>query len=352
VKSATELCPALCGLTLTRYAIKLPEGLGYRTGSRVLVLPQNPPEVALAVTQALGLDADRPFRIRAFHAKHELFIPDEVTPRQLFEHYVDLFTRPTRALARAFLACVSGEQRERMEALFDPTAGVRFEEYAVSHTVAEFMQTYGPWGSPGLDELLSRTPPMRPRAYTIASSPKKRHRYLEIIVEAREGGVCPAFLKRIGTGRIPLKVVDTPAAYPRDRGAPVVIVAVGVGISRVLICQFQKKSQTVQIEKTVGGFVAEKLLDAALWGFSEEPAALCRWWEDAFAKAVHAVWPVWMDDRSCVYLAGAVGDGGGTRLRELLVQMTIMEGGLRDEEAAAWTDKHTIVVERLDREAS
>jgi sulfite reductase alpha subunit-like flavoprotein len=36
LRGAVELCPPSCGLTITKYSIKLPEGLGYRTGNRIV----------------------------------------------------------------------------------------------------------------------------------------------------------------------------------------------------------------------------------------------------------------------------------------------------------------------------
>jgi sulfite reductase alpha subunit-like flavoprotein len=369
LKGGVNLCPEDSDLVLTHYSVKLPEGLGYRTGFRMLILPRNPPELADAVTDALGLDADQPFRLRTSNSDPSVFIPDQVTPRQLFEQYVDLCGPPTRSLIKVFAASVDSDVRDELHELIDRRNEQPFTKYAETHTAGDFILHYAPHGAPRLESFLSGCPLTRVRPYSIASTPKKKRGYLQIIVERHtfgenneRAGLCSGYLERIGTGRITVKIEDGPGEYPKDRGTPIVIIVVGAGIATafsllefrkyndgpfgpaVLICQFPRREHAERIREMIQPYVAAKLLDAVIWVFSDDEDAHYNSWQQALSENVATIWPIWLDDRSRAYLAGRIGDSSQD-LQQILARMAMNEGGLRDEEASAWTGKHTIIIE-------
>jgi cytochrome P450/NADPH-cytochrome P450 reductase len=361
LKNSVELCPPNCGLIFTQYSIKLPEGLGYHTGSRVLILPRNPPEIAVEVGEALGVELDQPYRLRASHNDPNLYVPEHVTPRQLFEQYIDLCNRPTRSLIKVFLGTVDEKTRESLQELLDPIHADRFQGYSANHTAADFMKQYAPRGAPRLEALLSGSPLIKARRYLVASTPKKKRGYVDIIVESREG-LCSEYLKRIGSGRITVKIEETHVDYPKEKSTAMIFVAAGIGIGQtfslleyrkfnegpfgpaVLICEFQKEQHVTVIKEMIQEYVDSKLLQTVIWAFSEDDREGYRSWQEAMRKSVAIIWPVWLHDTSRVYLAGRLGETA-RELRNILVQMTMNEGGLRDEEASAWTNRHTIVIE-------
>jgi sulfite reductase alpha subunit-like flavoprotein len=368
VKARSELCPAGCGLVLTRYEIKLPKGLGYGTGSRAIFLPENPPEIADAVVAALGLEPDQPYRLRASHADPEMFVPEQVTPRQLFAQYIDITARPTRTLVKLFSGVVDDETAEELHALVDAAADQRLAEYAQAHTVADFICQYAVHGSPRIEALLSGCPLTRARRYSIASTPKKRRGYLEVVVESRtvdgHPGLCADYLRRIENGRVTVKVEDSNCEYPKDKATPMIVITIGVGISvalgllefrkynegpfgpLVVIGQFQRKEHAPIIQTVIQEYVDAKLVETVLWAFPEEAEATFHSWQEALEKSVRIVWPIWLDDRCRLYLAGRV-RSDAREVREILTRITMTEGGLRDEEASAWTNKHQIFVEDM-----
>jgi sulfite reductase alpha subunit-like flavoprotein len=376
LKGCSELCPEGSGLTLTRYSVKLPEGLGYRTGARLVILPMNPPDIVIAVAEALGLEADQPYRLRASHPDPDMVIPEHVTARQLFERYVDLCGPPTRGLMKIFLGLVDDESREALHALIDPANETKFIAYTTTRTVADVICEYAPHGNIRIDSLLSGAPLTKPRHYAIASTPKKKRGYLDIIVEEHKFGSNPerfgltsSYLRNVASGlsatnRVTMRIEDSGIEYPRDRLTPLIIIAVGVGISvafgllefrkynegpygrALLICEFPKRSQTTLIEQLLSEYVTAQLLDGIMWAYSDDPGVSCHSWQEAITENAETVWEVWVDDRSRVILAGRVGDAGRD-LKEILKKMTMIHGSLRNEEASAWTDRHLIVIENF-----
>jgi sulfite reductase alpha subunit-like flavoprotein len=210
---------------------------------------------------------------------------------------------------------------------------------------------------------MSVCPLTRARRFSIASSPKKRRGCLAVVVESR-AGLCADYLKRVGDGRVTLKIEDSKIEYPKDRSTPIIVIAVGVGIAVafgllefrkyndgpfgtfLMVGEFGRREQTPVIQSIVKEYVDARLVDTVLWAFSEEDDAACHSWQEALEKNVKIMWPVWVDDRCQVFLAGRV-HNGAKELVDILKRITMIEGGLRNEEAAAWTEKHLIVVEDM-----
>jgi sulfite reductase alpha subunit-like flavoprotein len=144
LKSSFELCPEGCGFRLIQFAVKLPFGLGFRTGWRALILPRNPMTEVSAVASVFSLDLDQPFRIRASQNLPDMYVPDQVTSRHLFEQYIDLSAAPTRPLAQLFAGVVDQLAQEKWNAIIDDD----FAEFANGRTVLDFIQEYAPHGIP------------------------------------------------------------------------------------------------------------------------------------------------------------------------------------------------------------
>jgi sulfite reductase alpha subunit-like flavoprotein len=242
-------------------------------------------------------------------------------------------------------------------------------EYAAQNTVADFIVDYALHGRPRLDSLLSGVPLTKVRTYVIASPPKKKRGHLEIIVENHmfgpnkdRAGLCSSYLRNIGTGRITVKIEEGPAQHPRDKDTPLIIIAVGVGIATafsllefrkysdgqfgpaLLVCEFRKEAHIPLIQRQVHAYVEAKLLGTVIWAFSEEEGAQFRSWQEALRQNIELIWPLWLNDKSRVYLSGNLG-AAANDLHGIFVKMTMDEGGLRDEEASAWAQKHAVIIE-------
>jgi sulfite reductase alpha subunit-like flavoprotein len=322
-------------------------------------------ESVLAVCTALFIQPDDPYRLRASQSSPDIFIPEHVTPRHLFEQYVDLSQPPPCALVKLFLTTVESRVQPELQELISSTLA----EYQASHTTMDFILQYGPLGAPRLEALLSACALIAPRRYCAACSPKSGRGYFELVTELHKSeceppriGLCSAFLRANTKIQLAVKIEDGVIQPPKDKGTPFVIIGVGAGIGvafglmefrkhgggpwgdAIVICEFPRKADAVEVRKRLEEYRAANLLCGILWAFSKETGDDPKSWQEVMRKNVPTIWPVWMDDRSRVFMAGRVGDAE-PELKKLLVRMTMNEGGLRDEEAMAWTNRHTIVVE-------
>lgn len=150
----------------------LPEGVSYRTGDHLAVLPRNHNELIERVGARFALDLDRPVRVRASR-RLRLFLPQErpITIREILRDYVELQEPATpedlRLLAER---CPCPPERKPLEDL----AGLEAAEFertitAVSTSVLDLLERYRSIDLP-FEHFLARLSAIRPRRYSISSS--------------------------------------------------------------------------------------------------------------------------------------------------------------------------------------
>jgi iron-only hydrogenase group A len=310
IKGRTELCPEGSGMSLLRLEIKLPEGLGYRTGGAAAILPRNPPELAAQVVEALGLEPDQPYRLRRSQENNEFYIPELITTRQLFEQYIDLSCPTTRHLLKVFMQVLNDESRDQLRDLLDLANEYKFQEFTKRTSIADFLIQFAAHGCPRLESLLSGCPLIKARSFGISSTPKKHPGHLELVVEGHQQNMCGRYLSSLTKGHIALKINDEGFDYPKDKGTPLILLSVGAGIGPVLgilqhrkynagpfgpailIAQFPKKAMVTLIEPEVDAFAAEKVLEGVIWVFEEGDDSKYKSWMAAIPAEVRAIWPL------------------------------------------------------------
>ncbi|MEU7428980.1 cytochrome P450 [Streptomyces sp. NPDC040750] len=215
--------------------VALPEGVTYRTADHLSVLPANAPDLVERAAAAFGLDPDSLLDIRATRPRRDgLAVDRPLTVRQLLTHHVELQERPTarqlELLAganpcppeRAALAAVTGD---------DPRTLV---ELAEDHPALRGVLDW-----PLLLDLLT---PLRPRHYSLSSSPAVDPRHADLMVSvldapARSGkgryrGTGSGHLARLAPGdTVYARVQPCREAFRVDGSAPVVMVAAGTGLA-------------------------------------------------------------------------------------------------------------------------
>jgi sulfite reductase alpha subunit-like flavoprotein len=227
-------------------------------------------------------------------------------------------------------------------------------DYADRHTVADFICEFGPHGSPRLDTLLSGCPFIRGRTFAMSSSPRRRLGYVEMILWGN-------------TGLCAIKIENGSYEYPKDKGTPMIIIAMGSGFGAmmglldfrkcvtgpfglvVVICEFPKKAMVPQIDGMLQESVEAKLLDRVIWTFTEDEGAEWGGWKEALKGNMPLLWPLWMDDRATLFVLGPVGTGSRKDIIDILLRYTMEEGNLRHEEAMAWIERHSIVIDDYQR---
>ncbi|MER6711179.1 cytochrome P450 [Streptomyces sp. NPDC000877] len=217
--------------------VALPEGVTYRTADHLTVLPANAPDLVARAAAALGADLDTVLDIRATRPRRDGIAVDRpVTVRQLLSHHVELQERPSAGqLAALAAANPCPPERAALAALTDDP-----------RTLVEILEDHpalrGALDWPRLLDLLT---PLRPRHYSISSSPAVDPGHVDLMVSllqapARSGrGV----YRGTGSGHLAtLRPGDTVYARVQpcreafrmeaaEGSAPVVMVAAGTGLA-------------------------------------------------------------------------------------------------------------------------
>ncbi|MGW1750785.1 bifunctional cytochrome P450/NADPH--P450 reductase [Streptomyces sp. NPDC002092] len=215
--------------------VALPDGTAYRTADHLTVLPVNDPALVDRAASALGVDPGTVLDIRATRPRRDgLAIDRPLTARQLLAHHVELQERPTPA-QRAALAAANPCPPERAALAALPSDDPR--------TLVELIEDHpalrGTLDWPQLLEILT---PLRPRHYSISSSPAVDAGHVDLMVSlleapARSGkgvyrGTGSGHLATVAPGETILaRVQPCREAFRVDHSAPVIMIAAGTGLA-------------------------------------------------------------------------------------------------------------------------
>ncbi|MFE8958183.1 cytochrome P450 [Streptomyces iakyrus] len=217
--------------------VALPDCVTYRTGDHLTVLPANAPDLVTRAATALGADLDTVLDIRATRPRRDGIAVDRpVTVRQLLTHHVELQERPGAGqLAALAAANPCPPERTALAALTDDP-----------RTLVEILEDHpalrGTLDWPLLLDLLT---PLRPRHYSVSSSPAVDPGHVDLMVSlleapARSGrglyrGTGSGHLASVQPGdTLYARVQPCREAFRIDvtgDPAPVVMVAAGTGLA-------------------------------------------------------------------------------------------------------------------------
>jgi len=227
--------------------LQLPPGVTYRTGDHVAVWPQNDARLVADLCERLDLDPEALVTLSAPHgAGRGLPIGQALPLRQLLTHFVelqDVVSRQTlRALAQA-ARCPFTKQSLEQLASDDPEHGHAAKVAARRLGILDVLVAY-PAISLTLQTLLGCTVPMRPRFYSIASSPLVSPDVATMLVgtvwaPALSGrgqfrGVASTWLQGLEPGArvsASIRTPNPPFAPEADPSAPMLLIGPGTGVA-------------------------------------------------------------------------------------------------------------------------
>ncbi|MEU9079284.1 cytochrome P450 [Kitasatospora sp. NPDC048538] len=213
--------------------LRLPAGVDYRTADHLTVLPANDPALVEQAAGLFGADPETVLSVVA-HRRTGPAVDRPLTVRELLTHHVELQDRPTAA-QRAALAALNPCPPERAA-----LAGLREDD---PRTLLDLIEDHpalrGVLTWPVLLELL---PPIRPRHYSISSSPTGDARQVDLMVSvlsapARSGrgtfrGTGSGYLDRLAVGATVLaRVRPCREVFRIGHRAPVIMIAAGTGLA-------------------------------------------------------------------------------------------------------------------------
>lgn len=231
-----ELQAATSDRSTHHIEIQLPAGMRYTAGDHLAVMGTNPPEAVAQAAAVLDLGLDDVVRVsKAFpEAVSSSLVPEDVPLelRTILTWCVEL-QHPAPKATVAILADRAACPPEK-QALQAALANYEAEILKKRRTLLELLAEHRS-ARLGLAELLTLLPPIKPRYYSISSSPKVAADRVSVTVGLVEGrsptgrlhlGVCSHFLGRRTPGQ-PVRcfVKDTKSSFrlPADGAAPVIL---------------------------------------------------------------------------------------------------------------------------------
>ncbi|UFQ19595.1 MULTISPECIES: bifunctional cytochrome P450/NADPH--P450 reductase [Streptomyces] len=223
--------------------VALPDGVTYRTGDHLTVLPANRPEAVERAAAVLGVDLDAVLNVRAHRPSRATLPLDRPIPvRELLARYVELGDAPTQAQV-ALLAEHNPCPPERisLEQLAADPMALAARQGGLLDLIEDHPALRGmlPW--PVLLELL---PPIRTRHYSISSSPAMSPGHADLMVSLlsapdRSGrgtfrGTGSSYLYGLRPGdTLHARVQPCRDAFrlPGDGRTPVIMVGAGTGLA-------------------------------------------------------------------------------------------------------------------------
>ena len=225
--------------------LQLPEGLTYRCGDYLAILPQNHPEVVDRLVRRLQLRGDSVVALHAARAAAAALPLDRpMALRELLTRYVELSTPATRRDVQALAdKNVCPPHRAHLTALAGDAARYQTEILDKRVSVLDLLEQYASCDV-SLAQVLEMLPIMRLRTYSVASSPRVSPSLCAMTVSVvdsaaasghgRYRGTASSYLARLVPGDAVAVALRTPHADfrpPDEAHVPLVMVAAGTGIA-------------------------------------------------------------------------------------------------------------------------
>jgi cytochrome P450/NADPH-cytochrome P450 reductase len=229
--------------------VALPEGVTYRAGDHLGVLPRNPIELIQRVMRRFTLDAGMYLTIIPNSGTHTHLPVDEPAPLLgVLGSCVELQDVATRSAIETMAHYTEDVvQRDALLALTGDDAGAqaRYREqvFAPYRSVLDLLEEYPACGLP-FDVYLDLLPPLRPRYYSISSSPLVEPEACSITTgvlqaPARSGrglftGVCSGHLSTTAPNSTVFVFVREPTIAfrpPADPTVSMIMVGAGTGLA-------------------------------------------------------------------------------------------------------------------------
>ncbi|MFO6496420.1 MULTISPECIES: bifunctional cytochrome P450/NADPH--P450 reductase [Bacillus] len=230
------------GRSTRHLELVLPDGVEYVEGDHLGVLPQNGGELIRRVIERFGLNGDEHVQISGGRASH---LPQDrpVLITDLLTNSVELQEPATRAQLRelaAYTACPPHKQ-ELNELLEDEL----YKEKVLRKrlTMLDLLEQYPACELP-FARFLALLPSLKPRYYSISSSPRHKQRQASITVAVVNGpalsgrgqyrGVASNYLAGLSPGETIACFIHRPQSgfcLPEDPETPIIMIGPGTGIA-------------------------------------------------------------------------------------------------------------------------
>ncbi len=273
VRDNHELLGASAGRSARHVEVALPSGVQYKAGDHLGVLPRNNINLIRRVMLHFGLDAGSYLTIIPNRGNHTHLPTDEPAPLLgILGSCVELQDAATRSDIEVMARYTSDpEQRSSLEGLVgtDDASQTRFRNVVLARgsSLLDLLEDYPACEMP-FEVFLDRLPPLRPRYYSISSSPLVSPDICSITTgvlrgPARSGigefsGVCSTYLESNAPNSTVFAFVREPTIAfrpPDDPQLPMIMIGAGTGLA-----PFRGFLQERAAQRAGGATVATSLL--------------------------------------------------------------------------------------------
>lgn len=352
--------------------VELPEGVTFDTGNHLAVFAKNDPAVVNRALARLGVDRDQVLRLdQPTGGRTHLPVGVPATAGLLFSEFLelqDVATRSqiqtiaeytqcpwTRPQLQAYTAdAEEGQELYQSEILSKRVSVLNLLERfpAIDLPLAVFLEMMGP---------------IRPRFYSISSSPLSNPRHVRLTVGLLEGpalagdgqyrGTCSSYIADLRPGDVVYGYVRVPSptfAPPADPATPLVLIGPGTGIAPLRGFLEERAWQHVNgtrvgLSQVFVGcrhpehdyFYRQEMQNWEQAGIAQVHTAYSavtghpsRFVQDALANAADSVWQA-IQDGAHIYVCGD-GRRMAPAVREALAAIYRRHTGSDDEAAQQW----------------
>ena len=236
--------PDASGRSTRHLDILLPDGVGYRAGDHLSVVPQNGAALVERAVKHFGFAPGAHVQLEASEGRRaSLPVGEALAVHRLLSDFVELQIPATRKQIQAMASHTRCPfTRPRLEALLDEDK-YRAEVLAPRKSVLDLLEEHPACELP-FASFLEMLPLMTPRYYSISSSPLADGNRCAITVAVVEGaarsgngiyrGVCSSHLARRTAGEtVQAFVKETKVGFrlPDDPATPLVMIGPGTGLA-------------------------------------------------------------------------------------------------------------------------
>jgi len=221
-------------------------GLVYEQGDSLGVWPINSKAEVDRCLKALGKKGDEVLRIQDIDSTRSVPLPEYITLRKLFTEILDIGGWPKRRFYEMLKMCATDpKEKEELTHICSREGKETYQGCTEeSYTYGELLEKY-PSAVPSIGHLLDYVPDIKPRLYSIASSPRMRGEdecHLCIIRNdwnTPSGrfrvGQCTRWLEELDIPqkglRLPATVHKAAVIMPETHETPLLMVGLGTGIA-------------------------------------------------------------------------------------------------------------------------
>ncbi|TMR99758.1 bifunctional cytochrome P450/NADPH--P450 reductase [Nonomuraea basaltis] len=352
--------------------VELPEGVTYATGNHLAVFAKNEPPLVSRALARLGVEHDQVLRLdQPAGGRTHLPVGTPVTAGLLFTEFLELQDVATRTQVRTLAEHTPCPwTRPQLEAYTADTeeADERYQKEILGKRVSvlNLLERFPAVELP-LAVFLEMMGPIRPRFYSISSSPLAHPRQARLTVGLLEGpalsgdgqyrGTCSSYIARLEPGDVFYGYVRVPSptfAPPADPATPLILIGPGtgiaplrgfleeracqhangtkVGLSQVFVgCRHPQHDYFYRQEMEAWEEAGIAQVHTAFSAMVDHPA---RYVQDALIAAADTVWQA-LQDGAYIYVCGD-GRRMAPAVREALAALYRNHTGADDEAAQQW----------------